>query len=119
MSTPKKPKRKKKMAEEIAEVLRMKNKKLTESLHTSQARVRGLETGRLKWEGRGKVAEEQAAMFFNIISDMAEAIPNSTARGRVIRSNARTMMESIGVKPPSSLGSTRNRKPTKRKKKKS
>jgi hypothetical protein len=113
-----KPKRQKKMAEEVAIVLRDKNRLLQKELDTQKYRVESLENQQLKWERRADAAEKQAEIFYGVIRSLAEVIPNTTARGRAARANARLMMESCDIKPPLTLGASRKRKPLRKKKKK-
>ena len=106
------------MAEEVALVLRDKNKDLRNALEKQTYRVESLENHQLTMERRAAAAEKQAEIFYGVIRSLAEVIPNNTARGRAARANARLMMESCEIKPPLTLGASRNRKPVKSRKKK-
>ena len=108
----------KRMTDEIAAVLRARNRELEKELKAQTTKVQNMENQRLTWERRADAAEKQAEDFYDIIRAMAEVIPNTTSRGRMTRQFSRLKLEKMGVKPPSTLGSSRQREPIKKKKKK-
>lgn len=76
------------------------------SLHTSLAFH---ENAHMALERRAKAAEEQAEAFMNACRILASATSNTTFSGRQAREEARRILEAEGIRPPSTLGSSRSR----------
>lgn len=97
--------------------LTLLRKKLEEAEHKLKAAETALaarENEHLKLERRANSAEAQMEACFNAIRILASVIPPMTAQGRKVRAEARQALEEHKVTPPSTLGSSRDRKPVKR-----
>jgi len=54
-------------------------------------------------------ATEDADVLLEAVSVLADSISNTNREGRRVRAAARKLLETRGIKPPYSLGSSRNR----------
>lgn len=90
-------------------VLRSKVAELETEINALKVNLAFHENQHLKLE-RGKTsAEEHAEILFNACRILADAVTNSTSAGRRAREEARELMESNKIRPPSTLGSSRSR----------
>jgi hypothetical protein len=65
-----------------------------------------------------KAASRAWVALFSGVMSLAEAVSNKTRAGRNARESARRALENEGIRPPSVLGSSRKRAPSKKRKKK-
>lgn len=106
-----------KFTDQVMSTLRKENRELESKNRSLLAQVAKLENNRLKHEQRTIVAEDVREALFGGARILAEQVSNKTAKGRRARDRARKLLERRGITPPGSLGSSRARKKSKKKRK--
>lgn len=112
-----KPKKPALLTIEVMEVQRGKIQELERQLVLESTRLGAAERAKFKYETRAIAAEENADVLFEAIRILATRVENTTVADRKAREEARKLLEDKKIHPPSSLGSSRERKPVKRSRK--
>jgi hypothetical protein len=107
-----------KLFEETLTTLRVENKKLHSKNIALLTELKHHENNRLKWESRYTVAEDRQEALYDAIRVLAEQVSNRSANGRKAREAARKILEAKKISPPVTLGSSRQRKVKRRRRKK-
>jgi len=102
---------------EVIEVQRKKISELEKELAFEQMKLGAAERTKFKYETRAIAAEASADTLFEAVRVLATRVDNVTVADRKAREAARKLLEARKIGPPSSLGSSRERKPSKRKRK--
>lgn len=95
---------------EVAQTLRSRIAVLESQTRALENTVRAHENAALTADRRVHTAEADREMLYIAVRVLAKAVPNTTVGGRKAREAARKLLESKGMKPPSTLGSSRERK---------
>lgn len=105
---------------EVAEdVLRKRNRELKSQLRASQEQRHRAERDAARAVLELNTVEETFTAFFIAVAKLAMEVSNKSREGREAREIARKALEEAGIRPPSTLGASRQRKKsTKRRKKK-
>lgn len=112
-------KRQKRLIDEVAEMLRDKNRQLEAEVSALKTHLREAENNALRFESRVVRAEEEREALYDAVRVLAEQVSNTLATGRRARHTARKTLEKRKIRPPSTLGSSRAPKRRVRAKKKS
>jgi hypothetical protein len=107
-------KRKRMLADEAILVLRQKLKLNQQLLEQAQRRVRNHEFDMSAVEFARSAVFRGFEAVFHAVSILADRVKPKTVEDRAARMQARKLLEEAGIKPPSTLGSSRSRKPKKR-----
>ena len=108
----------KSLPEAAEEVLRKRNRELQRQLATAKEQKSKADRDASRAELELDAVESAFTAFFFAVDRLAEEVTSKTMKGRVAREFARKALEEVGIRPPSTLGSSRQRKKrTKRKKK--
>ena len=102
------------MRKQMVQLLRDENTELSSEVVALKATIRELEAGRLCYESLGVTAAEDREAVFFALSVLASRVGRSAVKDRKARTEARKVLESRGITPPSTLGKSRVRVPTKR-----
>lgn len=95
---------------EMVEILRKENIEL-------ETKVRAMEKHHLLHGIRSEAAEARMLVMSEAVRVLARAVSADTAIGKKVRAEARAILEQAGLKPPGTLGSSRERKRRRRTKK--
>ena len=98
-------------------ILRKKNRELDQENKSLKERLRAYEALTAREGLEAQTVRRSFDALIGAVSVLAEQVPNKSRAGREARELARRRLEEKGIKPPSSLGSSRKR-PTGRGKKK-
>lgn len=79
-----------------------------------EQQVRAIERHMLKHSTRSKAAEEAMVSLNEAVRVLAAAVSADTTAGKKVRAAARTILERAGIKPPGTLGSSREVKKRRR-----
>lgn len=101
--------------DQVRDSLREENQELESKNRSLQSQVRRLENEALGFSQRVQSAESVRGALYDAVRVLAGALTNRTAQGRRAREVARAFLESSGITPPGTLGSSRKRKRRKRK----
>lgn len=105
------------LATEVMEVQRKKIQELERDLAFESTRLGAAERIKFKYETRAIAAEASADALFEAVRILATRVENTTVADRKAREAARKLLEDKKIHPPSSLGSSRERKPVRRNRK--
>jgi hypothetical protein len=102
------PKRRQKtLTSEMVELLRSKNTALTKECNSLRNSLRAAENELLHFKSRTVRAEEDREAIFDAIRALSDVVSNDTMQGRRARQEARKLLETQKIRPPSALGSSR------------
>jgi hypothetical protein len=90
-------------------VVRAELERTESRLWSTERDLAARENEHARLERRTNAAEAEATALLDAIRILASGIPPDTAQGRRIRQEARQLLESKKISPPSTLGSSRNR----------
>jgi hypothetical protein len=90
-------------------VLRSKLAELESEVRALKVSLAFHENWYLRLEREKTAADDHAEVLFNACRILAGALSNSTSAGRRAREEARELLESNKIHPPSTLGSSRAR----------
>ncbi len=107
--------REKTLTSEMLELLRSKNNALIRECSSLKSNLRIIENANLKHKMRVVHAEEDREALYDAVRVLASAVSNDTAIGRRARQEARKILETRRIQPPSALGASRVKKSKKRK----
>lgn len=105
--------------QQVMTTLRKDNRELEMKNRGLLSQVAKLENKRLKHEQRTAIAEYVREALFDAVRLLAEQVSSKTAKGRRARERARVVLEHKDITPPGTLGPSRVREKTKKKKRKS
>jgi len=88
---------------EMVEILRKENIEL-------ETKVRSMERHMVKHSIRSHAAEDALLATAEAVRVLAKQVSSETTLGKKARAEARSILEKAGVKPPGTLGSSRERK---------
>lgn len=111
-------KKQKRLIDEVAEMLRDKNRQLELEVSALKTHLREAENNALRVESRVVRAEEERQALYDAVRVLAGQVSNTMASGRRARHEARKTLENHKIRPPSTLGSSRAQKRKTRRKKK-
>ena len=111
-------KKKNTLKDEALEVLRKKNRELIADLKKTKGNLVKAEKALMKTDIELKAASRAWVALFSGVMSLAEAVSNTTRAGRNAREMARRALEREGIRPPSVLGASRRRAPSKKRGKK-
>lgn len=111
-------KAKTKLQEAAEVVLRRRNRELQRELKVATEQRRKAEREYARAQLELDAVEETFTAFFFSIDRLALEVKATNQAGRVARELARKALEEAGVRPPSTLGSSRKRAKKKKRKKK-
>ena len=103
---------------EALEVLRKKNRELEAELKKAKNNLHRAEKKLMQADIDVLAAKRAWVALFGGVMALSEAVSNTTRAGRNARERARKLLEDEGIRPPSSLGSSRKRHPQKKRRKK-
>lgn len=106
--------RKKTVKDQLFSVLQTENKELHTQLAANKRYLAEQENLRLKLSRAKDTAEDDREILYDVVRILADQVTAKTAAGRKAREEARKLLEKNKIAPPSTLGSSRNRKPLKR-----
>jgi ribosomal protein L19E len=98
------------------EMLRRKLRASEEERISVKARLRECENALGKFSRTAKAAEDELEAWMDAVRVLAEQVSNTTGAGRRARVEARQILEAKKIRPPHSLGTSRNRKKASKKK---
>lgn len=104
--------------QQVMTSLRKENRELETKNRSLQAQVAKLENNRLKYEHRAVIAEQSREALFSAVRLLSDHVKNDTSKERRARERARRYLESAGITPPGTLGPSRERKKTNKRKRK-
>ena len=96
-------------------MLRRKNKDLVDAIRKARATALGSEAERERYRVANTALIDKFDALYEAVSVLATEVSNDTRDGRVAREKARKLLEGNDIKPPSTLGSSRNRRVVKKK----
>lgn len=112
-----KPKKKPQTLQSVTiSVLQRQLKKTEEEVRSLSLSLANKEDAQARLERRANAAEDDAEAMLGAIRVLASGVPWTTATGRRVRSEARDLLVSRKITPPSTLGSPRKRAKIKKKK---
>lgn len=103
----------KQLSKAAEDVLKKRNRELSNQLLTAQRHRREVEGKYALLYRKAEGVRESFLAFFFAVELLAAQVSNNTRDGRNARTAARQALEKRHVKPPSTLGSSRKREPTK------
>lgn len=115
MRTPR-PKKAKTLQSVTITILQNQLKNAEVEVSALQRALANKENVQARLERRMNAAEEDAEVLLKAIRALASGITATTATGRRVRSEARDLLSSRKIMPPSTLGLPRKRAKTKKKK---
>ena len=101
--------RRSKLDVEVIDVLRDKNRELTKELASVNNQLIAEERAAVILQRRAVAAEREAVVLMDALRALATGAPNTTWAGREARKNARKVLEAACVRPPSTLGHSREK----------
>ena len=110
--------KKAKLATELLQVLREKNRELEKQVRSATMSLHEAENNALVQESRANSAEKAITNLYSAVRVLADEVGNNTAQGRRVRHEARILLEQVKLTPPASLGKTRTVTKKKRQSKK-
>lgn len=96
--------------ETIISTQRKEIERLESKIRGNEQTIRTLENNQARLERRAVASEDDAEALLNATRVLAAVIPPDTAQGRKVRQEARQLLEKRKISPPSTLGSSRNRR---------
>ena len=100
---------------EIIDTLREKNRELRKELENVKKTLLAEERATTGLQRRAVAAEREAEVLMDGLRVLAKGAPNTTYAGRQARKLARETLERAGVRPPNTLGRSRQASPRKKK----
>lgn len=101
---------KKTLHEETIQLLREENERLERDLRLLRARVLTHDKKEAVRAREVRAATEDADVLFEAVSLLAQVVTNTRREERDMRERVRKLLEEHKIPPPSTLGSSRNRK---------
>ena len=101
--------RKKSLQGNALEIYREEIDCLTQSNAILQRKVLAYDKKEAEWSRTVRSATEDAGTLLEAVSILAASISSTNREGREVRAEARKLLESRGIPPPSTLGSSRER----------
>jgi hypothetical protein len=106
------------LVKDASETLRADRDRLAQEVRALQLRVLGHDKKELRLFREARSATDEAETLYEAVELLARGISDATREGRRIRKEVRVLLESKGLPPPYSLGSSRKRKKKTKSKKK-
>lgn len=103
------------LEKEAIDILKEENDALQKELRALRLRVLTWDKKEMHWSREVRSATEDADVLLEVVSLFSRVITNEKREWRNVREEARKLLESKKIPPPAALGSSRNRKKTRRK----
>lgn len=101
---------KKTLHEEIVQMLKEDIEKLQSEVRMLRLRALSHDKKEMKLTREARSAEQDADVLLEAVADLARVVSNKRREERAVRERVRKLLEDHGIPPPSTLGSSRDRK---------
>ena len=101
---------KKTLHEEIVQMLKEDVERLEREARALRLRALSHDKKEMKLSREARSASEDADVLLEAVTELARVVSNTRREERAVRERVRQLLEAQGIPPPSTLGSSRDRK---------